>query len=118
MTRGKTFGEFVRARRAKIGLGLRTAAIAVGIDPGNWSRFERGVKPPPQERRTLAAIAHVLELGPADAETLCDLAALAAGQIPPDTPRAIVALLPLLICRARRMSESELRTLARRLVQR
>ncbi len=42
------FGAFVRTTRKALGLNLREFCRRNGFDPGNISRLERGLTPPPQ----------------------------------------------------------------------
>jgi transcriptional regulator with XRE-family HTH domain len=80
-----SFGEFVKARRAELGLTLRAFCLKWSIDPSNWSKMERGRLPPPQGER-LAEYARFLQLAKgSDAWfELFDLAAAEAGRIPED----------------------------------
>ena len=81
----ESFGEWVKKRRADRQITLRGFAEASGIDPGNLSRYERGVLPPPQgEALDRISRALGLEEGSSEWQALHDLAAIAAGRIPPD----------------------------------
>jgi transcriptional regulator with XRE-family HTH domain len=116
----QTFGEWLRARRAEIGLGLRAFAQQTGLDPGNLSKYERGLLPPPQDPTTLARIAAALRLkaGSAEHGEFIDLAAASAGRIPPDLAAdpKLLARMPLLFRTARgKMSRDELIRLAEKL---
>ncbi len=42
-----SFGEWLKARRGRKRLTLRVFAKKAGLDPGNLSRYERGVVQPP-----------------------------------------------------------------------
>jgi len=94
------FGVFVKERRATLRLSLRRFAEAAGLDPGNASRMERGLVPPPEHPEVLDRIAAALQLGKrsADYRRLCDLAATAKGHIPEDllSDPEVAALLPIL----------------------
>lgn len=92
------FGEFVRARRATLGLPLRAFCEKNEIDPSNWSKMERGRLGPPQGE-TLERYARALKLKKSSAEwfEFCDLAAAEAGRIPSDLAEGeIAAKLPVL----------------------
>jgi transcriptional regulator with XRE-family HTH domain len=115
------FGEWVRARRECIELSLREFALQTGLDPGNLSKYERGLLPPPQDEKILARIASALRLkkGAPKHREFMDLAAASAGRIPPDIasdPR-LVRRLPLLFRTARgsKLTRDQLIQLADRL---
>lgn len=115
-----TFGEWLRARRAEIGLGLRAFAQQTGLDPGNLSKYERGLLSPPQDPATLERIATALKLkvGSAEYAEFTDLAAASAGRIPADLAAdpKLLARMPLLFRTARgKMTREELIRLAERL---
>lgn len=46
----KTFGSYFKDRRIKLGLTLRQFCEKHSMDPGNLSKIERGVLPPPKMR--------------------------------------------------------------------
>jgi len=101
-----TFGEFVRQRRERIRLPLRKAAAEAGMDPGNLSRYERGLLPAPQDQSVLSRLAAALRLGKGSEEyrAFLDLAALSAGRIPPDlaSDPDLIGRLPILFRVARK----------------
>ena len=80
-----TFGEIVRERRKELRLGLREFALRTELDPGNLSKIERGRLNPPKDLSALNRICVALEYEPggAMATRVHDLAAIAAGSIPP-----------------------------------
>ncbi len=86
MGRKQTFGEFLRAQRLKAGFGLRTFAEAAELQPSNLSNIEHGRIPPPQNRKTLARLADLLNFpaGAPERERLFDLAAEGKGRPPAD----------------------------------
>src|SRR5262245_41630374 len=92
------FGTFLRATRKAIGLNLREFCRRNGFDPGNVSRLERGLSPPPQAQQTLEAFAKALKLRPRTDqwERFFELAATATGRIPPEflQDRTTAAQLP------------------------
>ena len=81
-----TFGDYFRARRAQLNMPLRQFCLENGYDPGNISKLERGVLPPPTSPEKLDGYAHALRLKPGSEEwiTFIDLAAVARRQIPED----------------------------------
>ncbi len=95
----ETFGGFMEALRQKKRLTLRAFCKQTGFDPGNISRIERGLMPPPKNRETLKRYAITLGLreGSADWQTFFDLAATAQGVIPADllSDKELVKNLPL-----------------------
>lgn len=80
------FGEFFKTRRKGLGLTLRKFCIEKGLDPGNISKLERGIFPPPATRKKLEQYASYLQIkeGSDDWYQFFDLAATSAGKIPPD----------------------------------
>ena len=94
------FGMFVKERRATLRLSLRRFAEAAGLDPGNASRMERGLVPPPEHQEVLDRIAAALELSKRSANyrQLRDLASSARGHIPEDllSDPEVAARLPIL----------------------
>ncbi len=96
-----TFGATVRQRRKELRLGLREFALRTELDPGNLSKIERGRLNPPQDINALDRICMALEwdLGGEMATMIHDLAAVEAGNIPPDllTDAEVVARIPLLL---------------------
>ena len=100
------FGHWVRRRRAEISLTLRRFALKAALDPGNLSKYERGVLPPPQDPATLERMARALQIenGTDVYREFTDLAAASAGRIPADlhSDPKILARMPLLFRAARR----------------
>jgi transcriptional regulator with XRE-family HTH domain len=94
------FGTFFRAMRKALGLNLREFCRRNGFDPGNISRLERGLAPPPQAQEILEAFARALKFKPGTDrwERFFELAAAATGRIPPDLlqGRTTAAQLPRL----------------------
>ena len=76
------FGTFIKDARARLGLSLREFCRLADLDPGNWSKVERGIFPPPKSRQCVADIATVLmiEKGSDAWNRLFELAAV--GHIP------------------------------------
>ena len=77
------FGRFVKEMRTRKGMSLREFCRLANLDPGNWSKVERGKFPPPKSRKVVSDIASILliERGSRDWNRLFDLAAV--GHIPP-----------------------------------
>lgn len=92
----KTFGDLFKIKRIEKGLTLREFCRINGFDPGNVSKIERGLFPPPQSREMLSKYAAAL--GIEDWLTFCDLAVISAGKIPEDivTNEELMNALPVL----------------------
>ena len=115
------FGAWLRSNRTETGLSLRAFALEIGLDPGNLSKYERGILSAPQDPEVLSRLAKGLGLkkGTSAYEEFSDLAATSAGRIPPDlaaNPRAL-ARMPLLFrtLRGRKLSKEQLLELAEKL---
>ena len=78
------FGKFVKQIRIAKQIGLREFCVATGIDPSNWSKIERGIISPPQDRQVLDRVASILAIGDDQdrMELLFAYAAIDAGKIP------------------------------------
>ena len=94
------FGEFFKKKRMALGLTLREFCRENGFDPGNISRLERGILPPPQgeEQRIRYAEALGIKKGSDDWLRFFDYAAAGLGQVPYDilNDEKLLAKLPLL----------------------
>ncbi len=105
MSIGENFGAIFRAGRKALGLTLREFCRRNGFDPGNVSRIERGLVPPPQTQQLLESYAKALKLesGTVARERFFALAAAEAGRIPADVLQDQQASqrLPALFQRAR-----------------
>lgn len=119
-----TFGEFVKERRIELGITLRIFADEAGVDPGNWSKLERGRLPAPQSREKLEEYARHLRLkkGTDAWYQFFDLAAAESGRIPEELleDNELVAKLPALFrtLRGQKVSREELDALVKKLRQR
>ncbi len=108
------FGPMLKRIRLQRGLTLREFCLTNGFDPGNYSRLERGLFPPPESRDLLERYANALGIAPGSDEWLefFDLAALERGRIPEDlmSETEIVDKLPVLFrtMRARQVSPAQL----------
>ncbi|MHC4606280.1 MAG: helix-turn-helix domain-containing protein [Planctomycetota bacterium] len=116
----QTFGGMFKELRIGTGLTLRQFCQEYGFDPGNISKMERGLMPPPQSRDVLERYARCLGLQRASREwhAFHDLAAAEAGRIPEDLRgEQLVRRLPALFrtLRARKVSEKLLDELIERL---
>ncbi len=91
------FGAFIQETRIQAGLTLRGFCKLTGLDPGNWSKIERGKLPPPKSKKVLSEIAGVLRLAEGSEEwhQLFDLARISF--IPKDLldDQAVVDKLPI-----------------------
>lgn len=94
------FGPYVKELRLKLGLSLREFCHHHDLDPGNMSRLERGLVPPPASQERIVELATNLGLkhGSEEWQQLFDLAAADAGRIPEDvlSDAEVVAKLPIL----------------------
>jgi transcriptional regulator with XRE-family HTH domain len=94
------FSELLRKLRAKRGLALREFCLRNHFDPGNYSRLERGLYPPPQSHEQIEKYARALGLEEGSEEwmELFDVAAAARGEIPRDllSDAELVEKLPVL----------------------
>src|SRR5262249_18628288 len=81
-----SFGTLLKELRLRKGMTLREFCLANRIDPGNYSRLERGRFPAPQNEKTLERYAKALGLvrGSDEWLELFDVAAASRGEIPKD----------------------------------
>ncbi len=100
MSNIKHFGDFFKECRMALGKTLRQFCIDNGLDPGNISKLERGILPPPQSREKLEKYARFLKIkkGSDDWYTFFDLAAAGNGKIPEEimSEKNLVNNLPIL----------------------
>jgi len=112
-----TYGEFFKEKRISLRKTLRQFCAENGLDPGNISRLERGLMPPPQGSDKLEEYARYLQIkkGSNDWYKFFDLARIEAGRIPDELLKdeAIVASLPILFrtLRGQKISERKLEKL-------
>jgi transcriptional regulator with XRE-family HTH domain len=94
------FGALLKRLRVKRAITLREFCKRSGFDPGNYSRLERGLFGPPQDRSKLEQYARALGLSPGEDDWLefFDTAAASRGEIPQDllSDEEVVEKLPLL----------------------
>jgi transcriptional regulator with XRE-family HTH domain len=117
MTAKLTFGEFFREKRIALKKTLRQFCAENKLDPGNISRLERGLMPPPQGSDKLEEYARSLQIkkGSDDWYKFFDLARIEAGRIPDELLKdeEVVASLPILFrtLRGQKISEKKLEKL-------
>jgi len=115
------FGEFFKKRRISLGKTLRQFCLDNQLDPGNISKLERGLLPPPQSREKLESYARVLKIkkGSDDWYTFFDFAAAETGRIPEEliAKENIVEKLPILFrtLRGQKVPEEKLEELLKKL---
>ena len=70
------FGQFLKELRQSMNLSLRGFCQTNSLDPGNISKLERGVMPPPHSKQKLAELAdsYGLKKNTAEWDKLFDLA--------------------------------------------
>ncbi|MBW1613808.1 MAG: helix-turn-helix domain-containing protein [Deltaproteobacteria bacterium] len=113
----QNFGVFFKEKRRKLGLTLREFCRVNKLDPGNISKIERGLLPPPKSKEILIKYASALGIneGTDDWLIFCDLATVSAGKIPPDivSNEQLMNALPVLFrtARGRNLSEEDLKNL-------
>ena len=111
------FGSFFKELRIRQEMTLRQFCNAHGYDPGNISKLERGLLPPPESDAKLTDYAKALRIrrGSDAWYQFFDLARAARGKLPPEVLRRrdVVARLPLLFrtLRGQKVSEQELNEL-------
>lgn len=109
-----TFGEFIRKKRLDASLSLREFCKQLEIDPSNWSKIERGLLPPPDDREYLNEIAKTVKIEKQSTEwyKLFDLASIARKKIPDDvySNDDVLSALPVFFrtVRGEKPSEEEL----------
>ena len=115
------FGEFLESLRKRERMTLRDFCKGAGADPGNISKIERGIMPPPQGEDILARYAKALgvQKGSDDWHCLCDYAAADQGIIPQDLmeDEAVVKMLPAFFrtMRGQKPTEAEMRALVEKI---
>jgi transcriptional regulator with XRE-family HTH domain len=118
---GALFGGYFKKKRLEIGKTLRQFCLENGLDPGNISKIERGILPPPQSREKLAHYAKCLGIVEGSDEWLefFDIARTDIGRIPEEilADSNIVAKLPLVFrtLKGLKLTGEQLEKLAREL---
>jgi transcriptional regulator with XRE-family HTH domain len=80
------FGEYFKQKRIKKGYTLREFCRKHSLDPGNISKLERGMLPPPESKEKMLEYASYLDIkrGTDEWYQFFDLAATSKGIIPRD----------------------------------
>ncbi len=116
----RQFGEFFKTKRVALGKTLRQFCLENELDPGNISKLERGLFPPPQQEK-LEEYAKLLGIkrGADDWGRFFDLAGAEAGKIPKDilSDKEVVEQLPILFrtLRGKKVSNEKLNKLVRKI---
>jgi transcriptional regulator with XRE-family HTH domain len=78
-----TFGDYVKARRLDLEIGLREFAERIGVEASNYSKIERGLKSAPTGDRLIPYVkALEFEVGSKEHKLMDDMAHVANGHIP------------------------------------
>jgi len=115
------FGEYFKKKRIEKGFTLREFCRRFDLDPGNISKLERGMLPPPESKEKLEEYASALGLknGTDEWYQLFDLAAACKGVIPRELmeDEELVKSLPIIfrIFRSKRVSKKTVEYLIERL---
>ena len=118
MEHPSAFGRFFKKARLGKGLTLREFCFKYNLDPGNISKLERGILPPPQSRKKLEEYVSHLQIAQGSDEwyEFFDLAAAEIGKIPRDLleDKELVEKLPVIFrtLRGQKVSEEKLDELA------
>ena len=114
------FGEYFKEKRVALGKTLRQFCMDNELDPGNISKLERGLFPPPQHEK-LEEYAKFLGLktGTDHWYRFFDLAAAEAGKIPQDilSDEEVVEKLPILFrtLRGKKVFDEKLNKIVRKI---
>jgi transcriptional regulator with XRE-family HTH domain len=115
------FGEFFKKKRIEIGKTLRQFCIENNLDPGNISKLERGILPPPVTEEKLEHYARCLKIkkGSDDWYEFFDLAHASTGRIPEEilSNKNLLSKLPLVFrtLRGQKLTKEQLNKLAKEL---
>lgn len=116
-----TFGPYLKNIRIQKRVTLRDFCKKADADPGNISRIERGVWPPPQDQDILERYAKALAIKEATDEwyRFFDYAAADRGIVPQDimSDQEVVKMLPVFFrtMRGQKPTEKEMRELAEKI---
>lgn len=108
------FALFLQSLRHQQQVPLRRFCEQFGLDPGTYSKMERGLRPPPKSREAQDKLAQQLGLeeGSEARRAFMDAAAVSAGQVPRDIldDEALAAKLPVLFrtIRGEKLTEEQL----------
>ncbi len=115
------FGQFFKKKRIDLRLTLRQFCLENNLDPGNISKIERGILPPPTNAEKLKQYAESLKIkeGSNDWHEFVDLAYASSGRIPEEilSNKDLVSKLPLVFrtLRGQKLTEDQLKKLAEKL---
>ncbi|MBU1207879.1 MAG: helix-turn-helix domain-containing protein [Proteobacteria bacterium] len=115
------FGQFFKKKRIKLGMTLRQFCMENNLDPGNISKIERGILPPPTNSEKLGQYAKFLDIkeGSNDWYEFFDLAYASSGRIPEEivSNKDLVSKLPLVFrtLRGQKLTKDQLEKLAEKL---
>lgn len=120
MVRKHMFGEFFKSKRIELKLTLREFCLKHKLDPGNISKLERGILPPPKSQKKLKEYAAYLKLkeGTDDWYQFFDLAAAESGRLPKELMEdEIIDRLPILFrtLRGKKISKDKLDELIKKI---
>ena len=115
------FGQFFKKKRIELGLTLRQFCLENNFDPGNISKIERGILPPPTNLEKLGQYAKSLNIkeGSNDWHEFVDLAYASSGRIPEEilSNKDLVSKLPLVFrtLRGQKLTKDQLKKLTEKL---
>jgi transcriptional regulator with XRE-family HTH domain len=78
------FSTTIKDLRIAKRLTLREFCKALGLDPSNWSKVERGINPPPSDVNALEALAQFFGLMGEQKQAFFDEAAISRNELPKD----------------------------------
>ena len=116
-----TFGPVLKQFRTEKRITLREFCKRASADPGNVSRIERGIWPPPQDADILERYAHALEIkeGTDEWYRFFDSAAADRGIVPRDImdDEEVVKMLPVFFrtLRGTKPTEDEMKALVEKI---
>lgn len=98
-----TFGSHLKNFRIRKGLTLRQCSEELGVDPSNWSKWERDVNPAPKDIGILESLATFFDLADGEKLEFLDAAALSRRELPADiaSDEKVLAALPAFFRAAR-----------------
>ena len=120
-TAEKVFGPLLKEFRTRKRITLREFCKRANADPGNVSRIERGIWPPPQDAEILERYAHALEIreGTDEWYRFFDSAAADRGIVPRDImdDEEVVKMLPVFFrtLRGTKPTEAEMKALVEKI---
>jgi transcriptional regulator with XRE-family HTH domain len=115
------FGDFFKKKRIELGKTLRQFCLENNLDPGNVSKLERGLLPPPQSADKLEEYAQSLKIkkGSDDWYEFFYLARLSAGRIPEEilSDKELLSKLPLVFrtLKGQKLTKEQLNKLAEKI---